>query len=61
MPEPVSQIVPQEWNAEMREAAFKFADEMTDDKDKRAYIVGILHIGWTKLLVASLNSYRPPE
>lgn len=44
--------VPLQWNDEMRAAAFKLADEMTEDREKRAYIVGLIYIAWPRLLDA---------
>jgi hypothetical protein len=44
--------VPLVWSSDMCESAWLFAKSMTDDREKQAYIVGVLHMAWTPLIMA---------
>lgn len=50
----VAYLVPKSWTAGMSKAAFDLAETMTEDREKRAYIVGLLHIAWPTLIDAAI-------
>jgi hypothetical protein len=58
MSKPVTCTVFREWTAEMTAAVYHFAAEMSDDPERQATIVGMVHIVWPRLLDASSLTYR---
>jgi hypothetical protein len=57
MSEPITCIVFKEWTSDMADAAYEFAAQMSDEGERQATIVGMLHIAWPRLLEASSRSY----
>jgi hypothetical protein len=58
MSEPIRHWVHREWTAEMTAAVYQFAAEMSDDPERQATIVGMVHIVWPRLLDASSLTFR---
>jgi hypothetical protein len=50
---PLTVSVPKDWTSPMRAEAMRFADEMSSDPERKATIIGILHMAWPRLIAQS--------